>query len=322
MQIIKDSDVIEFIGSQEKQWIARASEFSSDVLDRLANGNKVTGDRLPWSKTHDYVGLRPGEVSIWSGINAHGKSILLSQVCAWALNKKWVIASMEMQPAATMARMVRQILGTHSPDRSQVVDLMRWTDGKLWIYDQQDSVEAERILGMIHGVGSKETTGVLDVHADHVVIDSLMKCGIRPDDYNAQKEFVDRLCWIAKTLNIHIHLVHHIRKGDREGVTPNKFDIKGAGEITDLVDNVFIVHRNKDKEKKLDLFENKARFETLTLDDDEEIKRLRKQPDCSLLVEKQRHYEWEGRFNLWFDKATFQYRGDQSYAVMNHVFIN
>ncbi len=33
-----------------------------------------------------------------------------------------------------------------------------------------------------------------------------------------------------------------------EETQPNKFDIKGTGAITDLVDNVFIVWRNKKKE--------------------------------------------------------------------------
>ena len=125
------------------------------------------------------------------------------------------------------------------------------------------------------------------------MIDSLIKCGIRPDDYARQTEFVDRLCWAAKTHNIHIHLVHHIRKGDKEGKRPDKFDIKGAGEITDLVDNVFIIHRNKIKERE-------AEKQSPNQD-------ILDKPDMTITVDKQRHGEWEGTFGFWFHRESTQF---------------
>ena len=73
----------------------------------------------------------------------------------------------------------------------------------------------------------------------HIVIDSLMKCGIGEEDYQAQGDFVDKLCWIAKKYDVHIHLVHHMRKGRSEDDIPDKFDVKGASRITDMVDNLF-----------------------------------------------------------------------------------
>jgi len=125
----------------------------------------------------------------------------------------------------------------------------------------------------------------------HIVIDSLMKCGLGTDDYNAQKSFVDRLCWIAKTYKGHIHLVHHMRKGRSENDIPDKFDVKGAGEITDMVDNLFIVHRNKGKEQKVEKGESVDELE----------------PDSTLTVAKQRHGEWEGKVALYFDPSSHQY---------------
>lgn len=78
-----------------------------------------------------------------------------------------------------------------------------------------------------------------------------MKCGIGLDDYNKQKYFVDELSTLAKDTNAHIHLVNHSRKGERESNVMSKFDIKGAGEITDMADNVFIIWKNKKKEVAL-----------------------------------------------------------------------
>ena len=128
------------------------------------------------------------------------------------------------------------------------------------------------------------------------MIDSLMKCGISPEDYPRQKEFVDRLCWCAKSENIHIHLVHHGRKGANELSMPDKHDAKGAGEITDLVDNVFIVFRNKEKERER--ADAKRKEENFNEAD---------KPDALLSIAKQRHGEWEGTFALWFDPKSHQY---------------
>lgn len=289
MQTVSDNiDFLEFIGNQESQYLESASYWTDEVLDRMAGRGGTKGDLLPWPKTHTNVALRPSEVSIWGGYNGHGKSQLLNQVCAWGLLKsKWLIASMEMKPSATIHRMVRQIAGCKDVNPQHAKDFMNWTNNRLWIYDQLDTVKQDRILGMIY-YAAKE------LGVQHVIIDSLMKCGIPSDDLNAQKTFVDRMCWCAKTTGVHIHLVHHMRKNVNETVRPNKHDFRGAGEITDLVDNVFIVHRNKDKEEKI---------RTKQMVDSQE-------PDCTLAVMKQRHGEWEGVFKLWFDVNSMQFTPD------------
>jgi twinkle protein len=134
----------------------------------------------------------------------------------------------------------------------------------------------------------------------HEFIDSLVKCGIDQDDYPAQKRFVDSLCWAAKANNIHIHLIHHIRKGDTEKNKPGKFDVKGAGEITDLVDNVFIVYRNKRKEERVRNNEDVG----------DDI------PDALVICEKQRHGEWEGNILLWVHKKSMQFLPKYSASPM------
>ena len=135
----------------------------------------------------------------------------------------------------------------------------------------------------------------------HIVIDSLMKCGINGDDYNGQKTFVDRLCWAAKTYGGHIHLVHHMRKGRSESDAPDKFDVKGAGEITDMVDNLVIVHRNKEKERAI---ENGEHVHDGIC-------------DTTLIVAKQRHGEWEGKIKLWFHKESQRFASGSNLITEN-----
>ena len=296
--ISEDIDFLKFVGTQESQYLEKASAFTEEVLARLNGDQSLMGELLPWSKSHRCVALRPGEVSIWGGYNGHGKSQLLGQVCAWGLKEsKWLIASLEMKPAATMYRMTRQITRRRDASPDYVKKFLTWTDDKLWIYDQLDTVKAERILGMVHYAAQ-------ELGINHIVIDSLMKCGIGTDDYNSQKDFIDRLCWAAKSENIHIHLVHHMRKGQNEYSPPDKHDFRGAGELTDLVDNVFIVHRNKGKEDKVRNNE---------LVDEGEA-------DCTLRIAKQRHGEWEGAFKFWFHGDSMQYVSQPDKGSMKYDF--
>lgn len=279
-----DIDFLSFLGLQEYQYIQPAANYFDEVIEREKFGLSIAGESLPWEKTYDTVRLRPGEVTIWAGVNGHGKSLMLGQVLLW-LESETLIASLEMKPAATLQRMCHQALGNSNPS-DEFIRLVQRETGNIWIYDETSKVNPERILGMC-------VYAATELKIKHIMIDSLMKCGINPDDYNRQKDFIDRLCWCAKTYDTHIHLVHHIRKSDREGQVPDKFDIKGAGEITDLADNVFLVHRNKDKENN----ENAAKM----------------LPDQYLIIAKQRHGEWEGRIGLYFHKPSQQYTHSPDY---------
>ncbi len=294
MKTLTDQDFIKFLGKQESQFLAPASQWADDVVNRFAGGHQIYGDKLPWSKTHNLFRFRPGEVTLWGGYSGHGKSLMLGQVCAWSLKQKWLVASMEMSPAATMERMTRQVAGNNSPTENFVRGWLESTNDRLWIYDQTDSVKSDRILGMVHYAAQ-------ELHVEHIVIDSLIKCGIGREDYEAQARFVDRLCWAAKNENVHIHLVHHMRKGINEFTRPTKTDFRGAGELTDLVDNVLIVYRNKSKEKKI------AMGETVDAED----------ADCFLAIEKQRHFEWEGLFKLWVNPESMQFVPGSGGRVMN-----
>jgi twinkle protein len=289
-------EYLEFIGTQESQSLIALSDVSDATWERIEKGVKLFGDTLPWAKTHDLFRMRPHEVTLWAGINGHGKSLILSQVTAHlCMGSSVAVASLEMTAPAIAQRLVRQISATDQITRSEVERIMRTTDGSYWIYDECDTVERERILGMC-------IYAMKELKCGHVVIDSLVKCGLANDDYNGQKDFVDRLCWAAKTYGGHIHLVHHIRKTGSEKDMPGKFDVRGAGELTDLVDNVVIHWRNKAKEEKT--AEGNVNHED---------------PDAVMLICKQRHGEWEGAVDLWFDPISHQFL-ERSRSTAERIF--
>jgi len=294
-----DRELMNFIGNQEAQSIQSTLFYREQMADRLKNGWQLRGDPLPWTKTHNLVRFGEGQVTIWAGINGHKKSMLTGMVMMWfAQNVPTGVASFEMPVIDTMERMISQAAScAPSPDFGQ--QWLQWGQNKLYFYDQLDSVPTERVLGalyyMAHECGCK-----------HVMIDSLTKCGLRSGDRDAEKRFLDTLAAAAKALKIHIHLVAHVRKPPQGGdeYIPGRFDVRGAGEITDMVDNVMIVWADKKK----DAIGHKINSGFDVKDSEQEYYDNR--PDQQLIVAKQRFGKWEGKIALWFDTDSMQFTGD------------
>jgi twinkle protein len=280
--------------------VREATCWEQELIDHFCAPNEALGAYLPWSKTHSNIRLRAGELSIWAGVNGHGKSMALSQVMLSLATQgePSCIASLEMRPVASLARMARQAVGTEQPSPRAIRDFSGLIRGQMWLYDQQGTIRYERMLAVVRY--AREA-----LHVKHFVIDSLMKCGINSDDYNAQKRMVDALSTYARDSGLHIHLVAHSRKRESEAAVMDKFDIKGASEITDMADNVFTLWRNKAKEAKVE--------KGVETEED------RAAPDAVLACDKQRHGEWEGRIALWFNRRCQQFVGKQTTQPIDYL---
>jgi twinkle protein len=273
--------------------VRQARHWEDDLLDEFAPqaGDAVQHPRLPWSRLDNRVALRPGEVSLWFGFNGHGKSLLLGQAMlgACAQGAKVCIASFEMRPRKTLARMLRQFADAEQPRPTQVREFTGWAQDRLWLYDQTSTVEPEKVYAVIRYCADQ-------LKVQHFVVDNLTKCVAADDDYAGQKQVVDKLTALAQGLGIHIHLVHHARKDRDETRPPRKMDALGASAITNLVDNVFIVWRNK------------AKYES-------EQPKLN-EPDAVLICDKQRHGTgWEGVQNLVYHQRSLQYLQAGTHAM-------
>ena len=269
-----------------------AYEFST-VASLLRPGALFGGDALPWPKTHGKFAFRKGEVTLWHGINGHGKSAVTTQVAAYLAtqDKKSCLASFEMLPVMTCQRMVKQVAGNGMPTESFAKSFFAAFKGRIWLYDRRDRVDRRALYAVIRYTA-------IELGVEHFWIDSLMKCVAGEDDYNGQKDFVGDLCSLSHELNIHIHLVHHVRKSGDEKAIPSKFDAKGSGAITDQVDNVLAVWRNKGKEAAI------ASGKTTDGDGGP----LADKPDFLLICDKQRNGGWEGRIALWGDLESWHFR--------------
>jgi twinkle protein len=277
------------------QKVRGAMEFLEEVRDDFINPKEEPQQLMPWPKTHQGFGFRAGEVTLYAGGNGGGKSMVTGQIALHLIKQgqKVMIASFEMKPKRTLTRMLRQFAGEniYSPmyvnKQQHLMDLVTrlqdFSHGKLWLYDQQGTVTSQQVIAVAR-------YSAVELGVQHIFIDSLMKCVSGEDDYNAQKMFVDELTALARDHNVHVHLIHHIRKLASEEIQPNKNDIKGSGAISDQVDNVLMVWRNKKKEHQA----QNGPVDPMI-------------PDAMLMCEKQRNGEAEDWYSLWYHKDSQQF---------------
>jgi twinkle protein len=248
--------------------IKRVVDFYDDIEAFIENGHVIHGAKLPFQKTHEVFRFRDGEVTLWTGYNGHRKSMLLGYASVQFLRdgQKVCIASFEMKPVSTIRRMTKQYTGCKNTGYDEFAEFMQFAGDNFYIFDHLGGINPQRLYGII--LYSAQQLGV-----KHFVIDSLMRVIAGEDDHNAQKDFVVKLCELAIKCDIHIHLVHHVKKG-KEGEVSGRYDAKGSGALSDNVHNSLVVWSNKDKNKDM--------------------------PDVVLKCDKQREGEWEGKVALTF----------------------
>jgi twinkle protein len=284
-----------------KTFVRPASLFIDQAKKYLRGRAGAKRVFLPWTKTNNDFEFRPGEVTCWAGQNGHGKTDITTQVALSLLgqDQRVCVASLEMRPITTIGRMVRMYSRENpfSPEFQDdaglsavdaIYDEFGGWSSNLWLYDQTKTGDPETILGMVKYCAA-------ELKIQHIFVDSLMKCVRAEDDYNGQKDFVDNLCAIAKDNDTHVHLVHHLKKPANEHAMPDKHDTKGSGSITDQVDNMMMVWRNKRRE--------------------EDLRNGKTNADCDSLIlcRKQRNYmgtdDGEPSIALWRDKFSGQFVG-------------
>jgi twinkle protein len=266
--------------------IKRPSEYI-DAVEQYFSTDLTGGISLPFINTDQHFKVRMGEISVVTGYSGHGKSAWLNQ-CILGLMKheKTMIASFEMMPKATLGRMTQQT-GEANPNYEYIKDFLSKLEHNLYLYDPEGETSTTKVLEVIYYCAEKLGVKIM-------VIDSLMKCGIGEDDLNGQKAFANKLAVACRDLNIHIFLVAHSKKTASDFEHARKFDVAGSANITNMVDNVFSVHRNKEREEAI-----------MKGDTTNEIMFS---PPCMVYLVKQRHGKGlEGRWAFDFHPDTFSY---------------
>lgn len=260
----------------------KSADAYRDAMINLVLGDDPSqkGTALPWNRLHGNFELRQHEMTVWSGYKGHGKSAIISQafVSLMKRGQRVFIISPEFRPERVLERMLYQYTVTRLVTADDIGAFITQAARQVWLYDNQASLKPKEVIALCR-YAAKE------LQVDHILIDSLMKCGIGPDDLNGQKAFTDRIQSVCHTYPLHMHLVAHARKANNDESPPKLHDIKGTSEIVDMAENVICVWRNKPKEK------DREKHST--------------EPDAVIIVEAQRNAEgWIGPVNLFYDTQT------------------
>lgn len=196
---------------------------------------------------NEIKGFALGELSVWSGGNASAKSTFLNQLALETVNqcRNVAIYSGELTSQRLLSWITLQAAGKNNIDEKNgfykpsisVKDkILYWLDNKLFIYENSFGNKAKYIISSV-----KKCIEQHDIKV--VIIDNLMSLDINDygdNKYDTQSYLIKELSELAKKYQVHIHFVCHPRKST---TFLRKVDISGTADITNVADNVFIMHR-------------------------------------------------------------------------------
>lgn len=284
-----------------------AREFYQDTINAFY-GKQQYLFNPPWESLADKFQFREAELTLVNGVNGHGKTEVVGHMALEAMRQgvKTCIASLELKPGILLKRLTRQATCCKMPPVLEIDSAFKFYDERLWVFGLTGTAKADRLIEIFDY--ARRRYGI-----QLFIIDSLMKCGIGDDDYNGQKAFVDSICDFKNKTNSHVILVTHSRKGDSEEKPTGKMDVKGSGAITDLTDNLFIIWRNKARERALQRVQSGEKMS-------EKDEQLLASPASVLMLEKQRNGEgWEGGVPLFLDEQSHQFLQLESGSPYSYI---
>lgn len=195
------------------------------------------------------IGLNKGEVSCVSGLRGSGKSSLMSQIALEAVQRKYktalfsgelsenrVLEWLQLQAAGKLYTQPTKYENYFYVDDKTKYYINKWLDNKIYIYNNNYGNDAQKILNSVEQCITKNKV-------DLVILDNLMSMNLESlsgDKYERQTKLVLGLVKYAQDNDVHILFVAHPRKSI--GFLRLE-DISGTADLTNAVENVFIVHR-------------------------------------------------------------------------------
>lgn len=196
------------------------------------------------------MGLSAGELTILSGLNSCGKTSWLDCLALNTVNQGFKVGiwSGEMQDWRFKNWISQIAAGKNNVRSKQGYDnlfyvpnnisekINTWLDDKLFLYNNSYGMNWQQLFNDI-----KELVDNKGVHL--ILLDNLATLNI--SDYDGEKntkqtKFIVDIKEYAKQKNIHIILVAHPRK---ENFFLRKESVSGTADLTNLADNVFLLHR-------------------------------------------------------------------------------
>ena len=239
------------------------------------------------------MGLSAGELTILSGLNSCGKTSWLDCLALNTVNQGFKVGiwSGEMQDWRFKNWISQIAAGKNNVRSKQGYDnlfyvpnnisekINTWLDDKLFLYNNSYGMNWQQLFNDI-----KELVDNKGVHL--ILLDNLATLNI--SDYDGEKntkqtKFIVDIKEYAKQKNIHVIVVCHPKK---ENFFLRKESVSGTADLTNLADNVFLLHRvTKDFETRAgDIFGKDKTSEYMKFGNVLEVAKNREHGVVDLLV--------------------------------------
>lgn len=313
-----------------ERYIEQATAFMPDEVEgidadldnlvyEMTDGVKnPIGIKTPWSGLK--FRIRPSEVTAVVGFTGHGKTTAVNNICAHLQSQgiNGIIASLEMKSHKVKGAIISALHGTTELTEQQIRDAVYSPVLKDMLFVKKSNgrmTSAEKMLEYFRICARK-------YGCKYAVLDNMMMCRVKQDDYDGQQYFLEALQALAIETKMHIFLVVHPRKPQPEQEMkgpPSIYEIKGAGEIANLVDNCMVVWRNKKKHIELGRLLKDNEYGQ----HNQKILDLREKPDGIIGVEKQRDGAgdedgWIGATEVW-RKGRCQFVESRDQPTRNYI---
>ena len=196
------------------------------------------------------IGLFAGELTVLSGLNASGKTSWLNCLALNVIQQGFKVAiwSGEMQDWRFQGWLNQMAAGKNYVRKKEGFEnfyytpskvceqIDSWVDNKLFLYNNSYGNNWQQLFNDVKEL--VESEGVQLIVLDNLA--ALCIDGYESGTYANQTKFIIDVKDYAKQKNIHVILVAHPRK---QNDFLRKESISGTADLTNIADNVFLIHR-------------------------------------------------------------------------------
>jgi twinkle protein len=250
-------------------------DFADETLSLYRDGRK-RGLSTGWPSLDEFMTIRPGELSVVTGVPGSGKSEFIDALAvnlARAFGWRFALCSFENPPEEHIAKLAEKYSGLPFWDgptpRMHEADLERaigWIDNYFCLISFDD--EAPTIEAILEKAGS----AVLRHGIRGLVIDPYNEIEHRRPSNMTETEYVSQLLGKVKRFTqhhgVHVWFVAHPAKLQRDNSgsrpEPTLYDISGSANWVNKADLGIVIHRDPDKNPtRVEIQVRKVRFKSV-----------------------------------------------------------
>jgi twinkle protein len=249
-------------------------DFADEAIALYRDGRQ-RGLSTGWKSLDEFMTIRPGEVSVVTGVPGSGKSEFIDALAvnlALAYGWRFALCSFENPPAEHIAKFAEKYSGLPFWDgpsrRMSETDLHHAMD---WVNDHFYLIRFDDEAATIEAILEKARAAVLRHGIRGLVIDPYNEIEHRRPANMTETEYVSQLLGKVKRFALH-HAVHvwfvaHPAKLPRDErgsrPIPTLYDISGSANWVNKADLGIVVHRDLDKDPTLAQIQvRKVRFKS------------------------------------------------------------